>query len=101
MFDLHTSVGPPNEKIFRGFRPPRPVWVDLSRAYPLGPPRASVPDGLDLGEVVEGRLSMWQMTTTGHWVGWVEFMINKGRGGAKAGQWVSGEALRPRMGEVR
>ncbi len=39
---------------------------------------------------------MWKVSTSGYWFGWVEFMINEGRGGAKAGQWVPGYALKPR-----
>ncbi len=96
MFDSSTSDGPPGEKTFRGYRPPRKVWVDLSQIYPVGPPRGDIPDGLDLQETVRGELSMWKVSTSGYWFGWVQFMINEGRGGSKTGQWVPGYALRPR-----
>ncbi len=78
------------------FRPPRPVWVNLSLVYPIDAVKAAVPDGLDLTSVVPGMLDMWQATTTGHWVGYVRFMINPGHGGAHHEQWIMAEAMRPR-----
>jgi hypothetical protein len=61
-------------------------------------PRRVVPDGMDLQATVPGSLSLWSITTTGHWVGYVSFTIHKADAGAAVTQWVLADALRPRTG---
>src|SRR3954463_8395107 len=95
MFDDGRGTAP-GSRYFRGLSPHRLVWFAVGRFYPLGPPRAVIPDGLDLQAIVPGELAMWNATTTGHWVGWVRFKIHDGHGGAPAGQWVPGDAIEPR-----
>jgi hypothetical protein len=73
------------------------VWVDLGAVYRVGRPRRVVPGGLDLQATVPGRLAMWALTTTGHWVGYVIFhLTDGGEGGLPASQWVLASALQPR-----
>ncbi len=82
--------------------PNRPVWVDLRRAFPVGTPKASLPEGLDLTGMVPGLLSAWAATTTGHWVGWVSFTLGlPGAGGTPQRQWILSEALQPRPESAR
>lgn len=52
-------------------RPALPVWVDLGAAFRVKRPRHPFPDGLDLQSRVAGELRAWEMTTTGHWGGYV------------------------------
>ncbi|MGW4829503.1 hypothetical protein ACWEOG_18110 [Amycolatopsis japonica] len=84
-----TSPGP---AYLHMVRPAQPVWVDLGVIYKVPKTTATVPDGLDLAATVPGRLSMWQATTTGHWVGWVTFAME----GDSQSQWVISDALSPR-----
>ncbi|MEU7528597.1 hypothetical protein AB0A74_22895 [Saccharothrix sp. NPDC042600] len=77
-------------------KPPRPVWVDLGTVYRVGAPRRSVPNGIDLQATVPGELRLWDLSTTGHWAGFVTFAVSSGRGRASVGQWVLADALRPR-----
>jgi hypothetical protein len=72
------------------------VWVDLGAVFRIDRPRRVVPDGMDLQATVPGLLSLWSMTTTGHWVGYVSFTIRKADAGAAVTQWVLADALRPR-----
>jgi hypothetical protein len=83
---------PPGSKHLRAVRPPQPVWVNLAAAYPVEPSQAYVQEGMDLQAVVPGTLKMWDLTTTGHWVGWAVFAI----GNSPASQWLPADALRPR-----
>ncbi|WP_246361257.1 hypothetical protein [Haloechinothrix aidingensis] len=79
-------------------RPPKPVWVDLGAVYPLRQrPRLFLVDGLDLQATVPGELSMWDRTTTGHWIGWVTFPVSSGAGTAWLNQWIFASALTPRI----
>jgi hypothetical protein len=72
------------------------VWVDLGAVFRIERSRRVVPDGMDLQATVLGLLSLWSMTTTGHWVGYVSFTIRKADAGAAVAQWVLADALRPR-----
>ncbi|SEB39147.1 hypothetical protein SAMN04489729_0838 [Amycolatopsis lurida] len=77
--------------------PGQPVWVDLRHVYPIGAPKGTVPDGLDLTGLVPGTLTAWIATTTGHWVGFVTFMLGTpGSGGTTHRQWILADALRAR-----
>jgi hypothetical protein len=78
-------------------RPPRPVWVDLAVVYPVSArPTHSVPDGLDLQARVPGTLHVWDLTTTGSWVGYAVFEIHGGGRAVSTSQWVPAAALSPR-----
>lgn len=82
--------------------PARPVWVDLRQVFPVGTPIASMPDGLDLTGMVPGLLSAWSATTSGHWAGWVSFMLGTpGSGGTPQRQWILSDALAPRLEATR
>ncbi|MCX2949977.1 hypothetical protein [Lentzea sp. NEAU-D7] len=59
-------------------------------------PREPFEEGLNLQARVPGELSMWEMTTTGHWVGYVAFVIPKEGAGVRVAQWVLADALEPR-----
>lgn len=78
--------------------PPKLVWVDLRRVFPVDAPRGSLSDGLDLTGTVPGTLSTWAATVTGHWVGWVTFPLGTpGEGATWHRQWVLSDALKPRI----
>jgi hypothetical protein len=49
-------------------------------------PRRVVPDGMDLQATVPGSLSLWSITTTGDWIGYVSFTIRKADAGAAVAQ---------------
>jgi hypothetical protein len=72
------------------------VWVDLGAVFQMDRPRRVVPDGMDLQATVPGSLSLWSITTTGHWVGYVSFAICKADAGTAVAEWVLADALRPR-----
>lgn len=92
--------GPPQQPgDDRTVRPPRPVWVDLARVYPVGGVARSIPDGWNLQARVPGELSGWMRTTTGHWVAQVRFRIRRGDGsggGMLHTMWLRPDAVTPR-----
>jgi hypothetical protein len=96
VFDRLRSEPPERRGVLIAVRPPRAVWVDLGAVFRIDRPRRVVPDGMDLQATVLGLLSLWSMTTTGHWVGYVSFAIRKADAGAAVTQWVLAEVLRPR-----
>jgi hypothetical protein len=55
-----------------------------------------VPDGLDLQARVPGTLHVWDLTTTGTWVGYAVFEIHGGGRAVSTSQWVPAAALSPR-----
>jgi hypothetical protein len=92
----------PSLQEMRALRPGRPVWVDLARVYPFGPPLGVYPNGLDLQAVVPGTLKLWHRTTTGYWAGWATYKIGGEQGGQQAAHWIGGYALDPRReGAIR
>ncbi|WP_394620992.1 hypothetical protein JNUCC0626_18415 [Lentzea sp. JNUCC 0626] len=78
--------------------PKTAVWVHLDKVNPIGgPPRFAFPEGVDLQSRVPGELHFWQMTTTGHWAGFVSYRIEqKGDGGLRMAHLVIETALEPR-----
>ncbi|MBE9375896.1 hypothetical protein IQ251_15705 [Saccharopolyspora sp. HNM0983] len=83
----------------RTVRPPRPVWVDLARLYPLEVwPQRSNPAGWDLQDEVAGELSAWRRDTAGRWLAQVRFRIRRGDGshGVWLTSWLPPAAVRPR-----
>ncbi|MEV0676495.1 hypothetical protein AB0I60_08215 [Actinosynnema sp. NPDC050436] len=98
MFD-HFKPAPPPRSDHVAVKPPRPVWVDLGAVYRVGRPRRPTPHGLDLQATVPGDLRLWAITTTGHWVGYVTFVIHDDTTRIATGQWVLADALRPRGDE--
>jgi hypothetical protein len=64
------------------------VRVDLGAVFRIDRPRRVLPDGMDLQATVPGSLSLWSITTTGHWIGYVSFTIRKADAGAAVAQWV-------------
>ncbi|WP_329793919.1 hypothetical protein V1227_19115 [Lentzea sp. DG1S-22] len=78
--------------------PKKPVWVHLDKLNPInGAPRFAFPEGIDLQSRVPGELHYWQMTTTGHWAGYVSYRISQeGDGGLRMSHLVIETALEPR-----
>ncbi|NKE55411.1 hypothetical protein FXN61_00630 [Lentzea sp. PSKA42] len=71
--------------------------MDLGTVWRISRPRRFVPDALDMQGTVPGELRLWHLTTTGHWVGYVEFAVKAGdQGGVRVSQWVMEDALKPR-----
>lgn len=96
--DPNCSKPPRSRGYLRPVKPPLPVWVDLGVVYPLPErPTHALADGVDLQATVAGELQMWNRTTTGYWIGWVEFRISTGSGSAPASQWIMASALSPRV----
>ena len=77
-------------------KPPKPVWVDLGAVFRIERPREHFSEGLDLQARIPGELSIWEKTTTGHWVGYVAFVMPKEGAGVRVAQWVLADALAPR-----
>jgi hypothetical protein len=82
----------------RRVRPPRPVWVDLSRLYPVAGPIRPFPEGWDLQARVPGELTAWLRTTTGEWVAQVRFRVRRGDDseGVMHTGWLPASAVAPR-----
>lgn len=100
MFDVRGPIGANlpelhGQQIY--IRPPRPVWVDLGAVFRIGRPRRHVADGMDMQATVPGELSIWSVTTTGHWVGYVSFALTQQHRAVRVSQWVLEDALRPRQ----
>lgn len=98
MFESPRGAEPPPQRGRRiDVRPSKPVWVHLNVVYRIDRPRMHYLDGLDLQERVPGELMMWEMTTTGHWVGYVSFGVRGAGSAVRMGQWVLADALEPRI----
>lgn len=80
-------------------RPPRPVWVDLARLYPLADrPVRPNPAGWDLQQEVVGELSAWRRDTAGRWLAQVRFRVRRGDDaqGVWLTSWLPAGVVRPR-----
>lgn len=74
-------------------KPPKPVWVDLGAVFRIWRSREHFEEGLDLQARVPGELLYWEKTTTGHWVGYVSFVVPKAHAGVRVSQLVIEYAL--------
>ena len=69
------------------------MWVDLDAVFRIRRPREHFEDRLDLQARVPGELLFWEKTTTGHWVGYVSFVMPKTHAGVRVSQLVMEYAL--------
>lgn len=66
-----------------GYRPDTAVWVLLDQLHPAPDPAGRV-DGYDCTTAVPGRLYRWERTSTGGWIGMVDYWIPHATPGTSA-----------------
>ncbi|NNH69428.1 hypothetical protein HLB23_06015 [Nocardia uniformis] len=98
MFDNHGGA----RQVRRHVDPPTPVTVDVGLAlHTDGPPLRVRAEGLDVSGRVPGWLYAWARTSTGDWLGFVQFTLQTGNRLEKltVRQWCSQRALSPRTAD--